>query len=88
MLQKYRRTSLYTSQQAHHGQMTSKQRCINVDSVGTTLFRRRLTMMCPLGCYKNNFILITEKLVTAFIRISDQHILAPLSSKRLGKCKS
>ena len=29
--------------------MTSKQRYINADSVGTTLFRRRLTMMCPLG---------------------------------------
>ena len=38
------------SQQAHHGQMTSKQRYINVDSIGTTLFQRRLTMMCPLGC--------------------------------------
>ena len=36
-------------QQAHHGQMTSKQRYINVDSVETTLFRRRLTMMFPLG---------------------------------------
>ena len=37
------------SQQARHGQMTSKQRYINIDSVGTTLFRRRLTMICPLG---------------------------------------
>ena len=37
------------TQQAHHGQITSNQRYINVDSVGTTLFQRRLTIMCPLG---------------------------------------
>ena len=45
----------YKTQQARHGQTTSKQRYINVDSVGTTLFRRRLTMMCQLGnIFKTN----------------------------------
>ena len=38
-----------TAQRACHGQTTSKQRCINVCNVYTTLFQRRLTMMCPLG---------------------------------------
>ena len=37
------------SQRACHGQTTSKQLCINVCNVYTTLFQRRLTMMCPLG---------------------------------------
>ena len=32
-----------------HGQMTFKQRYFNVYNVYTTLFQRRLTMMCPLG---------------------------------------
>ena len=41
---------VFKSQQAHHdGQMTSKQCYINVDSVGTMLFRGRLTMMSSLG---------------------------------------
>ena len=46
-----RSSSVYT-QWAHHGQATFKQRCIDVTDVQTTLFRRRLTMTCPLG----NFI--------------------------------
>ena len=53
--QKYRRFHLVTqnvfgsSQWAHHGQTTLKQRCIDIADVDTTLFRRRLTMTCPLG---------------------------------------
>ena len=46
---KYNLFRFKTTQQAHHGQMTSKQRYINVDSVGTTLFLCGLTVMYPLG---------------------------------------
>ena len=42
------------SQWAHHDQTTLKQRCIDVTDAATTLFRRRLTMTCPLGF--NTFI--------------------------------
>ena len=38
------------SQWAHHGQTTSKQRCINVIYVEITLFKLRSTMNCPMGC--------------------------------------
>ena len=37
------------TQWAIHGQTTFKQRYFNVYNVYTTLFQRRLTMMCPLG---------------------------------------
>ena len=37
------------TQRAHYGQTTLKQRCINVIYVEITLFKRRLTMNCPLG---------------------------------------
>ena len=39
----------YSSQWAHHGQTTSKQRCSNAINVDITLFRRHFTMMCLLG---------------------------------------
>ena len=42
-------TKRVSSQRAHHGQTTLKQRCINVIYVEITLFQRRLTMNCPLG---------------------------------------
>ena len=47
------------SQWAHHGQTTLKQRCIDVTEIDTTLFRRRLTMTCPLG-YKHNHVEVEE----------------------------
>ena len=66
----YRRLADYlirTTQQAHHGQITSKQRYINVDSVGTTLFRHRLTMMCPPG----NTLVIRDYnfFINSFLRV-------------------
>ena len=39
---------LISPQWAIHGQTTFKQRYFNVFNVYTTLFQRRLTMMCPL----------------------------------------
>ena len=50
------------SQQAHHGQMTSKQRYINVYSVGTTLFRRRLTICAHwvTSCRRFSYIGLDE----------------------------
>ena len=42
-------TEVKLTQWAHHGQMTFKQRHFNVYNVYTTLFQRRLTMMCPQG---------------------------------------
>ena len=45
---------VHTSQRACHGQTTLKQRCINVCNVYTTLFERRLAMMCPLGYIHTN----------------------------------
>ena len=46
---KYNLFRFKTSQQAHHGQMMSKQRYINFDTVGITLFLRGFTMICQLG---------------------------------------
>ena len=40
------------SQWAHYGQTTLKQRGINVIEI--TLFKRRLTMNCPLGLKRPN----------------------------------
>ena len=50
----FRMTQCFTStlnitQWTIHGQTTFKQRYFNVYDVYTTLFQRRLTMMCPLG---------------------------------------
>ena len=41
-----------SSQRAIHGQTTLKQRYFKVYIVYTTLFKRRWTMMCPLGSDK------------------------------------
>ena len=65
---------LLSSQQAHHGQMMSK-RYTNVDSVvGTTLFRRRLTMMCPLGYWivvkRNITVLVGGSIIIAYQSVS------------------
>ena len=43
-------SQLVPSQRTHHGHTTLKQRRIDVIYVETTLFKRRLTMNCPLGC--------------------------------------
>ena len=44
------------TQQAHDGQMTSKQRCFNV---AITLFQRHLTTMCLLGNNETKLIHVT-----------------------------
>ena len=46
---------LEESQRSCHGQTASKQHCINVCNVYTTLFKRRLTIMCPLRSVFGSF---------------------------------
>ena len=75
----------FSPQQAHR-QMTSKQRYINVDSVGTTLFRRRLTMMCPLSKLKRTIMLTYVKVDSCYIGPSglrERFIVMPIEEMKL-----
>ena len=70
---------LEESQRSCHGQTASKQHCINVCNVYTTLFKRRLTIMYPLRSVFGSF-----EITHRYDSCSNRECLWKLPTKNYG----